>query len=257
MKQSKQHSKANSGDNQETGAIPKGFSRSASGFREIGGQVTGFYRYLPGNRAEIMAHFQHREQIARLCQRLQLRLEAEYDLAALKNSERRKRARRIGGETPAPAAIAGHDAGQLDLLAGYDSRELPAAFSGDPENAGATDTAAAISSRRSDGQQPAAESADAAAASSARKAGPDASKQPATKRSQPDAAPRTAPDDTSVKNSPARSRTKPQAPATPRARTRTLEDSLSEIRPLGPASLKAGDGENEKRSTSKKRGASA
>lgn len=92
-----------------------------SNFREIGGQVNGYYRYLAGDRAEIMAHFQSREQIEKFTSRLRLRLEAEFDLAALKKSAQRTRARVVGlevREEALPASATVQD--QLDLMADVD-----------------------------------------------------------------------------------------------------------------------------------------
>lgn len=94
-----------------------------SNFREIGGQVNGYYRYLPGDRAEVMAHFQSREQIEKFTSRLRLRLEAEFDLAALKKNAQRQRARRVGLEAAAEAGAtlaAGAAPDQLDLMADLD-----------------------------------------------------------------------------------------------------------------------------------------
>lgn len=95
-----------------------------SKFREIGGRVNGYYRYLPGDRAEVMAHFQSREQIEKFTSRLRLRLEAEFDLAALKKNAQCQRARRVGLEAAAEAgetlATSPAAPDQLDLMADLD-----------------------------------------------------------------------------------------------------------------------------------------
>ena len=202
-----------------------------------------------------MAHFQHREQIAKLCQRLQLRLEAEFDLASLKNDERRKRARRVG---PDAAKIAGTrasaDAAQLDLL-----EATLVAFSGDPEHAkSAPDagtltnpagTEAAVEAPPAGGEVPPLDTEQAAAQA---------------RRGEIEAAPET--------NSAPAARTgesKSGAARKIRAKTdqnrkagrapRSLAESLSDIRPLGPASLKDGEGRESqsKRGGQKNRNASA
>ena len=108
-------------------------------FREVGGQVTGFYRYNPGNRVEILASFQHREQIGRFCQRLQLRLEAEYDLAALKAAERQARS------LSRDSADADHNQLELmaleELIVGTDaSVSETALFASEPERSNQTDS---------------------------------------------------------------------------------------------------------------------
>ncbi|MEQ9365573.1 MAG: hypothetical protein RIF32_15105 [Leptospirales bacterium] len=260
MKQSKQQPKPNPGVEdtiQQPGAVPSGFSRARAGFREIGGQVTGFYRYLPGNRAEIIARFQHREQIARVCQRLQLRLEAEFDLAALKQSESRKRARHVDGGRIATAARSGDDAGQLNLLeAGL------AAFSGDPAHAAkpvtetrprknTTDGATSVGSHRGrTAGESTAPGEFASAVNPAEKVGPNVS--PRVSRKDDPAAKRPAASSGS-KAAPEKRAANPRAPIAPRS----LEESLSEIRPLGPASLKENERRADGRNARKKRDASA
>ena len=205
---------------------PLGFQKNRGRFREVGGQVTGYYRYA-GNRAEIMAHFQHRDQIGKFCQRLQLRLEAEFDLATLKNSASRTRARRIGAK-PDRNPVFMDDADQLDLLDLMDVR-TDAAPALDPTGASdfATDTdtpainesavppIAPIEGVRNPGE-----------------ALPMQTKAAGVDRDQPNA-----PIAEQNIGSQSKPKAKPKAKVKPR---RTLDEYLSVIQPLGPVTARDG-----------------
>ncbi len=260
MKQSKHHSRTSRSAKKDSRAAafesgaegtPTGFSKARAGFREIGGQVSGYYRYLPGNRAEVMAHFQHREQIAKLCQRLQLRLEAEFDLASLKNDERRRRARRVGPDATQMAGTrANPDAAQLDLL-----EATLVAFSGQPEHAKSAPltnpagNTASVEARDVGGEVPSIATAGAQAGAQPRRDEIETNSGPAA----------TAGESKSEAAREIKAKAKTHENHRAERSPRTLEESLSGIRPLGPASLNDGqDRVNQpKRGGQKKRNASA
>jgi hypothetical protein len=76
-----QHGTDNTGESPQKADRPR---RRGGRWRELGGQVSAYYRLLDGGHFEIMGRIQHRGQIAKLVSELQLRLEHEHDLLALK-----------------------------------------------------------------------------------------------------------------------------------------------------------------------------